>query len=426
MEPANRPCVYSDFSVNTGYQNISKRMSIQRIVTSLLIFAVICQFPLIGLAPKSAQLTILINLLCSVSVFTTVIYLSKQNTFLLARFLLVVTFAVFISLSSWLWEHNYHTHWFLLLGIVIVSYLFSSKEAIWLYACYLMFSLLFLVFEIHFAYQFEHINQSTIANASSLKSLSNAACMVFACIALALNIRNFMNSHWQSLNNHSSSLQNIIDRIFPTTFVLQHDQLNAQIDYCNNVSVLFIDMSCYSDYAITQSLDRHVALLHQAYTRFDQILSKHGIIRVKTNGDQYIAAIGIPCTEAEKSNGQFRQLSLHQQSLQLCYAAIAIHKSFAQICEKFVFNSHLKMGIASGDVTAGVIGKLRPSFDLWGEPMIIASRLEQLCSKNNILLCPKTYKLLQGSAIQAEFNGKRKLKGLKGLKRINIYRVLID
>lgn len=414
--------VHREFTPHSNLQNVSKRISVQRIVTSLLLISIICQLPFVGLAPQNAQLTILMNLLFSVLVFSTVIYLSKHNTFILARFLLIVTFVAFIACSSWLWKSDYHTHWFLLLGIVIVTYLFSVSERIGLYSSYLAFAVVFLGFEFYFLNQSTNIVWTASTNyTSGFKAFTNAVFMVLACIAVALNIRSFMDSHWRSIQTRSSDLQSILDRVFPSTFVPTGNKLTSQTQRFYDVSILFIDMSSYSEYATTHPLDKHVELLHQAYTLFDQILSEHGVVRVKTNGDQYIAAIGIPFTEAEIVNGRYDQLSLPQKSKQLCFAAASIHKEFANVCREFEFKSHLKMGIATGDVTAGFIGKLRPSFDLWGAPMIIASRLEQLCPLDNILLCPKTYNLIQGSGIKAEFHGERHLKGLKHLC---VYRLL--
>jgi guanylate cyclase len=71
-----------------------------------------------------------------------------------------------------------------------------------------------------------------------------------------------------------------------------------------------------------------------------------------------------------------------------------------------MFNSKLKMGIAHGSVTAGFIGYLRPSFDLWGQPMITAARLEQFCPPGTLLMCERAKKLLNESNLHCDYFGK--------------------
>ena len=401
--------------------NISKRISVQRIVTALLIVAVTFQLPFVRLAPEHVQPAILTNLIASISVFLVVIYFSKQDTFKFARLLLITWFVAFIGYSTWLWNSNHQTHWFLLLGIVIVTYLFSPKESILLYISYLVFAIVFLTFEWHFLTQSNHITL-TISDTPlpEFKSFSNAIFMVFACVAVAANIRRFMDFQWHSLESHSLNLQNILDRVFPTTFLPIKDKTHAQTQCFKDVSVLFIDMSCYSEFATNQPLHKHVELLHRAYTVFDRILSDHGIVRVKTNGDQYIAATGIPLTETEHQPINFNHLQPSATALDLCIAAIEIQCAFIKISKQFEFTSQLKMGIASGDVIAGFIGNLRPSFDLWGIPMIVASRLEQHCPDSHIQICADTYKKVRHSSITASFND---VYNFKGLKNIEVYRI---
>lgn len=282
--------------------------------------------------------------------------------------------------------------------------------------------MVFLAFELHFASLPNHsISHELAVPPRNWKSFSNAFFMVLACIAVALNVRSIMNGHWQSLFKRSTSLQETIDSIFPSTFIPNENKQQAQTQHYRNVSVLFIDMSCYSEFAASQPIHKHVDLLHHAYTVFDQILSDKGVVRIKTNGDQYIAAIGIPLTATENSATNFKPERPDQRAFQLCDAAKSIQKEFAEVCLAFEFKSQLKMGIASGNVTAGFIGNLRPTFDVWGEPMIIAARLEKHCPGNDIILCPNTNDLIQCSDMKTEFKGNYRFKGLR---QLSLYRLL--
>jgi class 3 adenylate cyclase len=109
--------------------------------------------------------------------------------------------------------------------------------------------------------------------------------------------------------------------------------------------------------------------------------------KIKTNGDQYIAAVGVDNTIK----------GAYDVSQTACEFAISIAEEFAKQSKS---NSSLKgglgndigikIGIASGNAISGIIGQLRPAFDLWGNTMNLASRLESTAGNGEIQVCHQT------------------------------------
>ncbi len=177
---------------------------------------------------------------------------------------------------------------------------------------------------------------------------------------------------------------------------------SAQPKILENVSVLFVDMRGYSCLASQQgTLEQH-QFLHHVYSRFDSIIESHRVQRVKTNGDQYIAAAGIHAAHESRKD--------EIAALRICHAAVELLIAFNQLAKALPFALGLRIGIASGEVVIAPIGQTSTAPDLFGLPMILAARLEQFCHTNQILVCERTHLATRSflpsrTAIDAELKG---------------------
>ncbi len=166
------------------------------------------------------------------------------------------------------------------------------------------------------------------------------------------------------------------------------------------VSVMFSDIQGFTKITEIIKPDVLVKKLDELFLKFDTIIEKHRIEKIKTIGDGYMCAGGIP--EKDQAN-----------PVSLVLAALEIReymKEFEFDKEKTKnLNWGLRIGIDSGPVIAGVIGTKKYSYDIWGVTVNTASRLESNGTLNQINISETTYNLIKDYFI-CEYNGKLSLK----------------
>jgi urea transport system substrate-binding protein len=134
-------------------------------------------------------------------------------------------------------------------------------------------------------------------------------------------------------------------------------------DSFSDVSVLFADLVGFTNFASQKSAAETVKVLNQIFSLFDELSLRHGLEKIKTMGDAYMVVGGLPDPQ-ENHAFAIAQMALDMQ------AAVA---SFN------VENNHnfsLRIGINIGGVVAGVIGLTKFSYDLWGDTVNVAQRME--------------------------------------------------
>ncbi|MDQ2933374.1 MAG: adenylate/guanylate cyclase domain-containing protein [Chloroflexota bacterium] len=150
-------------------------------------------------------------------------------------------------------------------------------------------------------------------------------------------------------------------------------------------TVLFSDIVGFTPWAQRTDPDRVVALLDELFTRFDELAVEHGVEKIKTIGDSYMAVAGAPNPRpdhAEAALGMGR----------------AMLTAFADWRAANASELEMRIGLASGSVVAGVIGQKRILFDLWGDTVNLASRMESSGVPGRIQVAPSTWQLLRDGA----------------------------
>ncbi len=149
-----------------------------------------------------------------------------------------------------------------------------------------------------------------------------------------------------------------------------------------NVTVLFADLVGFTKTAATMDSKVLVKLLDELFSRFDALAEQHGIEKIKTIGDAYMAAAG--CPESDPKHA----IRMTQYALELDGVVKRFNGDFGT---EFA----IKIGLSSGAVIGGVIGKKRISFDLWGDVVNLASRIESICSSGDVMVSEATAKLIK-------------------------------
>jgi class 3 adenylate cyclase len=148
-----------------------------------------------------------------------------------------------------------------------------------------------------------------------------------------------------------------------------------------STTIVFADIVGFTPWAQRTDPARVVALLDDLFSRFDTVAAAHGIEKIKTVGDAYMAAAGAPQARADHAN-----------------AAVEFGRAILAEVDGWRTANDLalqvRVGMASGAVVGGVIGHRRITFDLWGDTVNTAARMESSGVPGRIHLAESTRDLL--------------------------------
>lgn len=178
-----------------------------------------------------------------------------------------------------------------------------------------------------------------------------------------------------------------------------------------DTTVLFADLAGFTPWAGRTDPDQVVSFLDNLFSQFDALATACGVEKIKTIGDSYMAVAGAPEPRADHAE-----------------AAVALARgmldALAQVRDPAGLALEMRIGLASGSVVGGVIGQRRILFDLWGDTVNLASRMESSGVPGRIQVAPSTWALLHESAAYS-FEERERIE-IKGLGLMTTYLLTDD
>src|SRR5574344_600297 len=186
--------------------------------------------------------------------------------------------------------------------------------------------------------------------------------------------------------------ERLLNNILPAHIIsrLKASNTNATIaDSYDSVAVLFLDIVDFTNFSSHFEAKAIVTILNSLFSQFDEATDKYHVEKIKTSGASYIAATGIPF----ETNKQYENIALY---------ALELEHILAQFNKEHHSDFKVRIGIHCGPVAAGVIGKKKFIYDLWGSTVNFAARMETTGIPGRIQVSEAMYKKIKDSFILDE------------------------
>jgi len=199
-----------------------------------------------------------------------------------------------------------------------------------------------------------------------------------------------------------AQIQQLMLRVFPESVAAALEQDLAVADEFDEASILFADIQGFTALAGRLQPTEIVTLLNDVFTAFDDLVDEFGLEKIKTVGDCYMVAAGVPDPRPDHATA-------------LCAFALRVQ----ELMRQREFGGHrlqFRVGINSGPVIAGIVGQKRFLYDLWGDAVNLASRMESHGSPGAVQITRATFERIRDSFV-CDPQGTTEIKG-KGVMEV--------
>ena len=308
-----------------------------------------------------------------------ILYQLGRHRLKLARMLLVVTAGLYYVIATAFasgYGTNFGTAHYGFIVLSVVSYFILYDQKPWRDVFPALYLSLFFLYHFGYApfYPLMALPAERLYWVSRFDILTTAVLIYFTT-------RQFVDEITRSeeaLAATADKLEGLVESMLPKNIA---DRLRREgktfADEFHECSVLFADIVGFTSWSAGHTPNEVVEHLNAIFSRFDDAVSQAGLTKIKTIGDSYMVAAGIP---------DFRE----DHAIVLTRLALTLQKIARE-------NTHFKfrIGINSGSAVAGIIGKKIFLYDLWGDTVNTASRLEQFGEAGRINVGRNTYELIK-------------------------------
>jgi class 3 adenylate cyclase len=223
------------------------------------------------------------------------------------------------------------------------------------------------------------------ASEADISYLQYFSVIIFFSVNFALIFSAFKQAHRaeELLEQEYEYSEGLLNAMMPSAIAaqLKHDKHKTIADGYESVTILFADLVGFTAKSSHRTPQEVISFLNDLFTEFDRLAHKHQVEKIKTLGDSYMAAAGLPHEQPD-----------HPERIAMfAIDMIAAARSFSdRVGEEF----NLRVGFHTGPAVAGVIGTDKPFYDVWGDTVNTASRLESQGKTDCIQVTKVTKELL--------------------------------
>jgi adenylate cyclase len=203
----------------------------------------------------------------------------------------------------------------------------------------------------------------------------------------------------QAMEEEYDRSESLLANILPASIAmrLKNPATTIIADKYDDASVLFADIAGYTERASQSTPADLVEFLNRLYTEFDRLVEQHGLEKIKTSGDCYIVVSGVPEPRPD-----------HLEAL--ACLALKMGDAIAGLTDQVGQAVPVRIGIGVGPVVAGVVGTRRFFYDVWGDAVNVASRMESTGVQGRIQVPQEVYERLKNTFV-FEPRGDVEIKG---------------
>jgi class 3 adenylate cyclase len=348
------------------------------------------------IAPFALRYLIILNI-ATLATYGCGMWAASLGAHQAARMWLMATLTAQLALLQWLTGPALGVSAFAFVLAALASVLFTSAEKG--YRCFFIGSSLLILLVAHGLANTLRMDLSALSPALLALTRIGNQVTAFACILMLLGVfeREVLRSESGLVAERDRS-NRLLHVILPKKIagILQHtDGMIA--NHHPDVTVMFADIAGFTPWASAQTPEAVVNLLEQVFSRFDTRVAAVGAEKIKTIGDAYMVISGAPEPRTDHALiiARLAQDFMHEVELLKMETGIPLA---------------LRIGINSGPVIAGVIGTVRFSYDVWGDTVNTASRMESQGEPGKIHVSAETRSRI-ANAFHLENRGSIEVKG---------------
>lgn len=255
------------------------------------------------------------------------------------------------------------------------------------------------------------------ANQRNIAIATGVALFLIMLLALGLYRRNkYIGRTKKLIEKEKNRSENLLLNILPQETAMElKEKGRVEAKRFDAVSILFTDFQNFTHFAENLPPEELVKSVDYYFSKFDEIVEQHGLEKIKTVGDAYMCAAGVPFPVEDHA----------ERILSAACDMISFVKEARKLDVKEETRFDIRIGVNSGPVVAGVVGSKKWAYDIWGDAVNIAARMETCSQPGRVNISENTYELIKDKfdctyrgEIMVKNKGMMKMYFVKGIKDI--------
>jgi len=212
--------------------------------------------------------------------------------------------------------------------------------------------------------------------------------------------------YYRAIAREKKTSDNLLLNILPSDTAEELKEFGkVQAKKFDSVSVLFTDFKDFTRHSSSLTPENLVRSVDYYFSKFDEVIGKHGLEKIKTMGDSYMCAGGL----------HFHQEDHAIKMMQASFEMVQIMEESKNDSEN-IMAYDIRIGVNTGPVVAGVVGTKKFAYDIWGDTVNVASRMESNSERGKINISQNTYMLVKDK-FDCEYRGEIEVKN-KGMMKM--------